>query len=184
MNRKDEKTIQKVQEAFGLLLQDNDYESISISAIIARSGVSRTAFYAHFKSKKDILMSLTQGICDHVTSLMLRKEDGHDFSQDEHFDFHHVITHLFYHFLEDKDAVRPILNSDAAPIYQSLLTDSLYAVMEKSLEIGSFRRKDVPLELQVHELSGTLSGVLAYYLKNDCKETTEEMADYFFELVH
>ena len=52
------------------LLEKKDYEKISITEIVQKAGVSRTAFYSHYNSKEDVLRStLTQTINDIILSI-------------------------------------------------------------------------------------------------------------------
>lgn len=50
------KTRQLVCEAFVALLADTPYHKITVTQLIARAGVSRTAFYNNFKSIDDVIL--------------------------------------------------------------------------------------------------------------------------------
>ena len=39
------------------LLREKDYQSISVSELVAKSGYSRSTFYTHFRDKADVLFS-------------------------------------------------------------------------------------------------------------------------------
>lgn len=60
-------TRESIQEALYLLMEKNDYEDITITQIIKKSGVSRSAFYRNYKSKEDIIKDI-------LTDLLLRIE--------------------------------------------------------------------------------------------------------------
>lgn len=47
-------TLYSIEAALALLMKDKDLEDITISDICRKAGVSRNAFYSHFKSKNDI----------------------------------------------------------------------------------------------------------------------------------
>ena len=51
-------TMECIETALIQLLRQKEMEKITISEIVARAGVSRTAFYAHYQSKEDVLKSI------------------------------------------------------------------------------------------------------------------------------
>lgn len=46
----------------GLIQESGSFEDISVSQILQRAGVGRTTFYAHFRSKEDVLHSTYEGV--------------------------------------------------------------------------------------------------------------------------
>ena len=53
-------TTESIQQALLILMRDRPFADITISEIIRRAGVSRSAFYRHYTSKKDILLGPLQ----------------------------------------------------------------------------------------------------------------------------
>ena len=47
-----------IESALIILMKENDYQSISITDIIRKAGVSRSAYYRNYNSKEDILTNL------------------------------------------------------------------------------------------------------------------------------
>ena len=47
-----------IEAALIILMKENDYQSISITDIIRKAGVSRSAYYRNYSSKEDILTNL------------------------------------------------------------------------------------------------------------------------------
>lgn len=47
-----------IESALIILMKENDYQSISITDIICKAGVSRSAYYRNYNSKEDILTNL------------------------------------------------------------------------------------------------------------------------------
>lgn len=56
MDRRVRKTQSAIYSAFVSLIVERGYEAISVQHIIDEADVGRTTFYAHFKSKDDLLM--------------------------------------------------------------------------------------------------------------------------------
>ncbi|HBM70848.1 MAG TPA: TetR family transcriptional regulator, partial [Firmicutes bacterium] len=57
MDKREEKTLRSVYESFSILLKEKGYGKISAKDLIEKANISRSTFYAHFKSIKDVLSS-------------------------------------------------------------------------------------------------------------------------------
>ena len=55
-----------LQTALIYLMGEKSFEKISISELVRRSGVSRTAFYRNYSSKEEILNEACTSILDHL----------------------------------------------------------------------------------------------------------------------
>ena len=53
MDKREEKTLNKIHYSFTKLINEKDYENITIQDILDDSKVSRSTFYAHYKTKDD-----------------------------------------------------------------------------------------------------------------------------------
>ena len=80
MDKREEKTLNKIHYSFTKLINEKDYENITIQDILDDSKVSRSTFYAHYKTKDELLLSVTNHIFTHVFSKTLEEEKTHDFS--------------------------------------------------------------------------------------------------------
>lgn len=49
-------TTESIQQALLILMRNKPFGDITVSEVIRRAGVSRSAFYRHYASKKDILL--------------------------------------------------------------------------------------------------------------------------------
>lgn len=58
MDKRSAKTILKIYRGFSLVLKEKDFDKANVRDIIKASKISPTGFYAHFKSKEDVLQGL------------------------------------------------------------------------------------------------------------------------------
>lgn len=66
-------TIEAIQQALFMLMKEKDFSSITITDIIRKAGVSRSAFYKNFKNKEDV-------INEHMEQLLEAAFDAMDYS--------------------------------------------------------------------------------------------------------
>lgn len=156
MNRKEEKSINAIHLALQSLMKQKDYASITTSDLIAESGVSRSTFYAHFKSKDDVLQNVCHTIFHHVFSASLKPEAHHDFSHSLAFDYEHMLVHLFCHFQEEKELIAAILSSSASHEFDVSLQEETYPLALALLPSAHQKHPNVPDEILRSAILGTL----------------------------
>ena len=113
MNKKLSKTNEKIYKAFEKVLYTKNYNEIRIQDILDQSGIARSTFYAHYRTKEDLLRSICITIFEHVFSHTLEEEKSHDFSKSSIFEYKHFITHIFYHLHDEKQLILAIFLSKA-----------------------------------------------------------------------
>lgn len=59
-----------IQEALIRLMAEKPFDRISVTEIVRRSGVSRTAFYRNFSSKEEVISDISYRILDSITELV------------------------------------------------------------------------------------------------------------------
>ncbi|MCR3760672.1 TetR/AcrR family transcriptional regulator [Clostridium felsineum] len=61
-----------IESALILLMKEDKLKNISITDIVKRAGVSRTAYYRNYKSKEDILQNILKDIVDQIVTSMIK----------------------------------------------------------------------------------------------------------------
>ena len=62
MDKRSSKTLAKIYEGFSICLQNSPYSSIKVRDVIKEAKISPTGFYAHFKSKEEVLRGLLANV--------------------------------------------------------------------------------------------------------------------------
>ncbi len=176
MNRKEEKSIHAIHDALQTLIKQKDYADITISDLIRTSGVSRSTFYAHFKSKDDVLQNVCHAIFHHVFSASLKPEAHHDFSHSLAFDYEHMLMHLFCHFQEEKELIAAILSSSASHEFDASLREEARPLAMALLPAAEKKHQNVPEEVLSSAILGTLVESLHASVATS-KQTPEEWTE-------
>ena len=182
MDKRIEKTNHLLYSALATLLNEKPYSKITIEDLLQESKVSRSTFYAHFKTKEEVLVSITSMIFTHVFSHSLKEEATHDFSKASIFDYNHLITHTLYHLHDEKKLIEAILSSESKDIFLRDLRNEISPIAERSLDLGVLRSKDIPRQLRVAEIVESFLVTIIYWFNNGCKETPETLTNYFFAM--
>ena len=177
-----EKTNHQLYEALSRLLKQKPYGKITIEDLLQESKISRSTFYAHFKTKDEVLMSITKMIFNHVFSHSLKEEATHDFSKASLFDYGHLITHVLYHLHDDKQLIEAILSSESKDIFLRDLREEITPIATRALDLGILRSRDIPKELRISEVTESFVLLMLYWFNNDCTETPETLTTFFFSM--
>ena len=180
MDRRIQRTIKAIRDAFGALLERKTYASITVQDILDEANVGRSTFYEHYKTKDELLHAVCAEIFSHVFSERLVPEAHHDFSHTN--DLHHVVMHMFYHFSEDKREIRGILSSEGKPIFIADLKKQLSALVDSYI-LTEYHSDRFEKDLLANHLIASLAELTLWWMARDCDKSPEEMAETYFALV-
>ena len=85
-DRRITKTRKAIYQAFLHLLNQKDYEAITVQEIIDLADVGRSTFYSHYESKELLLDELCQKLFHHL------------FERAQHLSPQDYLVHIFQHF--------------------------------------------------------------------------------------
>ena len=155
-----------ITQALLLLMENESYEDIKVSDIVRKAGVSRSSFYRNFFDKDDVL----EKYINWMFSLSMRTSDPYSGANLRNT----IIAHyeMYYenrHFLKilSRNNILFRFLGDMSRITEETIADSGMTV---NVYQSSF-------------FSAANLGVLAKWLERDCRETPEEIADAFIELL-
>ncbi len=190
MNKSESKyfnTAVKMDIAFLELLEEKDFEYITVKEICKKAGVNRSTFYLHYETIADLLSESVEYITKHFLDYM--KINSIDFASKLHdcpLEELNLITpeyltpYLSYvkeHKTIFSTTVKnaSVLNMDKN--YSAMFTHILNPIMD---------RFKIPQERRNYIMSFYISGLMAIiseWLKGDCKDTIEEIAKTIMDCV-
>ncbi len=182
MDKRVKKTRQQIYKAFAEVLKEKGYAKMTIEDILQASGVSRSTFYTHFKTKDDVLDSISANIFDHVFSHSLTVEETHDFSKSSIFDYSHLLTHIFYHLHDEKELITAILASSSRSAFLHDMRLHVMPIIDRLISDRLVKRIDVPEKLLRDKVCEDFILSVVYWFENSCAESPEKIKDYFFAM--
>lgn len=143
-------TREAIQDALYLLMDKHDYQDITITQIIKKSGVSRSAFYRNYKSKedviKDILTDLFHKIESEIDSIEINWTSGFDYFYKNKKSFDLITkAHLEYLIL-DKINEQLIYDNSTANYIQAMNHGIVYNVILYWVKCGMTESPDIAVK--------------------------------------
>ena len=179
MDKRIRKTISAIYVAFAETLKEKDYAEVTIEDILKRAKVSRSTFYAHFKTKSDVLDSVSRNIFHHVFSHTLQQEESHDFSNASVLDYKHLFVHVLYHLRDESELIQSILSRSCKIEFLNTLREYMSPLIQRCLRDEFFARKDIPEELHLRHIEESFLASVAYWFESGCQKSPEEMIEAF-----
>lgn len=182
MNKSESKyfnTAKKMDIAFLELLEQKDFEYITVKEICKKAGVNRSTFYLHYETISDLLSESAEYINRHFIDYM--KINSVDFMSKlndcpiEELNLitpEYLIPYLSY-IKEHKSIFKTSVKNASV-----LSMDKSYSAMVKYVIDPIMNRFKIPQERRNYIMSFYISGLMAIiseWLKSDCKESVENL---------
>ena len=167
-------------EALMALLEEQDFETISVTDICERAMVHRTTFYKHYEDKYDLLL---KGMRDIYTALVAEADRPLDVFNSE------GAPQIFVDFFEHVESNRPfyhaMLCGDGVSKVQGLLRAHLVELCELQLRKATRGRAApvVPIPLLAQFCAGTVISTTTWWLEHDLPCSVRQMACYVNRLL-
>lgn len=183
MDRRQQKSRQAIFEAFSKLLSSKSYTRITVQEIIDEANIGRSTFYSHFETKDDLLKEMCTDLFNHIFSDSLDTEGTHDFSIPDG-NPNSMITHILYHLRDSKKNIVGILTSESGELFLRFFKQYLNELITQHLLIGVKRKNaNVPDDFLVNHISGSFVEMVQWWLKNNMKQSPEELAECFLSVI-
>ena len=190
-DRRIQRTRQSLRAALMELIEEKNYDALSIEEITERANVGRTTFYLHYKDKEDLLMEEFSTIL--YERAMVLSEIPFSvwlpFSEEDleknrslqplFLVFEHIQNNskLYYLLLQSSNSSKIIER------IRKVTTDSIVRFVEAKKETDPIPLlSEVPIEFFAAFFSGALISVVSWWIREDMRHTPEEVTNMFRSL--
>jgi AcrR family transcriptional regulator len=149
-----------IESALIILMSEKEYSKITISELVSKAGVSRTAYYRNYASKEDILKTFLRDIISDVTTAM------------EQFSY---VTELepywrtlFSTMKNHTKTFNVLINAGLGNVILEEITSHM---------VSSADCKDIKTKYEMIFWSGAIYNILTNWSKNDLNLTENEMVE-------
>lgn len=159
-----------IMDALLQLMQTQDYNSISITDLTSRAGVSRMSYYRHYKCKDDILMDYMYRIVKEYAEELQGPSFLSDFQSYEH------ILYSLKYLQKYKDYVLCLKKANRAEILLKGLDLYMISVTaaQQSTSLDKYR---------LYYYSGALYNLFMHWIEDGMEERPETIASLVYDQV-
>lgn len=161
------------------LMEEKDFKTISITEIAERADFNRGTFYAHYKSKEDLLREV---VMDKMSELIESISASHTdmIPLDE---VSPVAVSLFNHFWKNANYYRLMLDHNVLPGFQDYLCETINNHVLKNIQTDlSNPNHHINPEILSYHRAYSILGMVIYWFKNGLQYTPHYMAEQLMQI--
>ena len=153
------------------LLNQKDYEAITVQEIIDLADVGRSTFYSHYESKELLLDELCQKLFHHL------------FERAEHLSPQDYLAHIFQHFKKNQDHVTSLLLSKNDYFIRQLRKELEHDVYPMVADELIKAHPTLPHSYLKHLVVSHFIETLSWWLKKGKSYTEQEVIQFYLEIL-
>ena len=148
------------------LIQEREYDEITVQQILDRAGVGRATFYAHYRNKDDALHSSYEGLFRIMESLLVRSATpGRLFP----------VAEFVAHLADAEELARALRRSGLADEMWEAAAAHAAAIIERRLASWPPPGSDVPRPLAARMLGAALMEMVRWHVERASRTTSRQL---------
>ena len=176
LDRRQKKTREAIFRALQKLMERKQFGSITVQEIIEEADIGRSTFYAHFKTRDDLLRSLCSSIFEHVFTDLLPQED--DAADLQNLDL--KLGHILYHLKENEINIKAIINTDNEGLFMNYFRQYLATLFARYVPAFS---KNVPDDFLIRHLVGSFAETVKWWVDRQMLPAPETAAHFYIAFI-
>ena len=171
IDRRVMKTRTALYDALVDLIRERDYDQIRVDEILQRANVGRSTFYAHFRSKDELL----ERSLERLKAELLAAIEGVESPG-----IADISRTLFRHINGHRDIQSALAGRRASVIVQQAIASNFVEVLRTVMPAS--RRSHIPRELAIAQIGATFLCVMGWWLGRNPSVSWQEADALFLEL--
>ena len=170
-DRRITKTRKAIYAAFLQLLNQKNFETITVQEIIDLADVGRSTFYSHYESKELLLDELCRYLFHHL------------FERVGNLTIEEYLTHIFSHFKKNQDHVTSLLFSKNDYFLRQLqkeLEHHVYPMIAKDLQVSYPK---IPASYLKHFVVSNFIETLTWWLKKGKSYKEDQVVTFYLDVI-
>lgn len=177
------RTHQLIRDAFIDLLQEIEFEKITVNRIAERATINRATFYLHYRDIPDMLERMANQMIDEIQAILSGVSNQTRLDIDIDLS---ILVKLLEHIADNSKFYKVLLASKRIPVFTDRLTklmvDLITSRAEKAGASLSISAPSVPIDIAIWHGSSAFIGTIVYWLRNDMPYTPLFLAKQLFLL--
>jgi AcrR family transcriptional regulator len=156
------------------LLQERDFEQITVQDVLDRAGVGRSTFYVHYRDKNDLFLSDVEDFFEMCSSLLSRNN-----SRPERL---LPVQEVFTHIREMREFYAAVVRSGKINDVQILGRGFFARSIEERLQAAGLKMESVQRSAKAHALAGSFFSLFNWWVDKGMKADPKEMDTLFHQM--
>lgn len=186
MNKKSDKTKKLLEETLVTLMNEKDFNKISIKDLTEKLDINRGTFYLHYKDKYDLLEQKENSILNELAEIIdnILKELPENFILPSNKEILlSFFTSMYSYIYENADFMKIILGTNGDLNFQMKLKNFIENRLFENLSPSYLPTNNIHFKFLAAIASSAQIGIVEKWVKTGMKEPPEELADFVSNVV-
>jgi AcrR family transcriptional regulator len=161
-------------DALVALMQEKNFDEITVQDVLDRAGVGRSTFYVHYRDKDDLFLSDVEEFLGWVSSVLKR--------QDASTRRLLPVEEFFTHIREAREFYAALVRSGKIHDVQALARGFFARSIEERLQTAGLDIEPLRRSAQAHALAGSLFSLLDRWVDRGMKADPKDMDALFHRM--
>jgi AcrR family transcriptional regulator len=178
--KKEDQRVRRTRNALGdaliMLMQEKNFEDITVQQVLDCAGVGRSTFYKHFQDKDDLFLSDLEDFFEMFSSLLIQRKEPSKRVV--------AVRELFAHVGENRSLHSALAAADKLQDFQEMAQEYFARAITKRLQqLTSPRPTSTEWTANGQALAGALLSLMTWWLRSGSTASPEEMDDLYHRMV-
>jgi AcrR family transcriptional regulator len=161
-------------DALVALMQERDFDEITVQDLLDRAAVGRSTFYVHYRDKDDLFLSDVEDFLERVSSALKRQGASTKRLL--------PVQELFAHIRDAREFYAAWVKSGKMNDVQALARGFFARSIEERPQLAGLQLEPMQLSAQAYALAGSVFSLLDWWMDKGMKADPKEMDDLFHRI--
>jgi AcrR family transcriptional regulator len=168
------RTRDKLGDALIALMQEKDFDDITVQNVLDRAGVGRSTFYVHYRDKNDLFLSDVEDFLE-LTSSALKRQDANPRRL-------LPVAEFLGHIRDVREFYGALVKSGKVNDVMALARGFLARSIDERLQLAGVAVEPPQRSAWAHALAGSFFSLLDWWIDKGMKTDPREIDEIFHRL--
>ena len=184
MDRRKRKTRKAIFDACVSLMQEKEFQNITVNEIVARADINRGTFYLHFVDKYDMMNSFENEMIGKIEDVILNNIPKKQFEELFIQSRYDTVVEILKCYEQNKELLHLLMRSSHSASFQAKLRDKLkFVVTEKIFPNFENLELQIPTDLLVILFTSISLSLAEYAQQSETPIDAEKLGEFFINVM-
>ena len=184
MDRRKRKTRKAIFDACVSLMQEKEFQNITVNEIVERADINRGTFYLHFVDKYDMMNSFENEMIEKIEDVMLNNIPKKQFEELFIQSRYDTVVEILKCYEQNKELLHLLMRSSHSASFQAKLRDKLkFVVTEKIFPNFENLELQIPTDLLVILFTSISLSLAEYAQQSETPIDAEKLGEFFINVM-
>lgn len=160
-----------IRHAFGELMQEKEFNRITVTDIITRADINRGTFYAHYQDTRAVLEQIENEIIEKMLEF-LREFHYSNFFQEPL----PLLLKVALYLEDDEEIYRLLINTKSSDQFLRKLKAIFVTYMETDMDIPDSIKKAPDFRIRAHFFAGGIANLYQAWFRGDTEQSLHDIS--------